>query len=322
MKPNRLQHPIAAACLVALIGAITTASCSAQRGQHADSTYDTSVKHPAYGPKHHPRVVVDEAHRNFHTSVGRYRPFADLVMNDGYSMDRGSQKFTRDYLNHFDVLVVSNALGPEDHEDSSAFTPGEIAAVRDWVQDGGRLLLIADHWPFGGAAAKLSEAFGVDMSLGATEDTVNCAPSTSGSGRREPSALYFTRANGLLLDHPITKGVTTVETFTGQSLGVPAGATPFLKRGITASDRKPEPHEERVGNDIRVTVDYGDPTPAAGRAQGVALEQGKGRVVILGEAAMMTAQISGAGDKFGMNVSGIDNKQLALNIMHWLSRLD
>jgi len=27
------------------------------------------------------------------------------------------------------------------------------------------------------------------------------------------------------------------------------------------------------------------------------------------------------GMKFGMNRSGIDNRQLALNIVHWLSRL-
>jgi hypothetical protein len=60
---------------------------------------------------------------------------------------------------------------------------------------------------------------------------------------------------------------------------------------------------------------------AAGRAQGLALEFGKGRVVVLGEAAMLTAQVALRGFRFGMNVPGIDNRQLALNIMHWLSGL-
>jgi hypothetical protein len=36
---------------------------------------------------------------------------------------------------------------------------------------------------------------------------------------------------------------------------------------------------------------------------------------------MLTAQVSGDGEKFGMNAPGLDNKQFALNIMHWLSRL-
>jgi hypothetical protein len=44
--------------------------------------------------------------------------------------------------------------------------------------------------------------------------------------------------------------------------------------------------------------------------------------VVLGEAAMMSAQLAGPQKmKFGMNRPGIDNRQLALNIMHWLSGL-
>ena len=61
---------------------------------------------------------------------------------------------------------------------------------------------------------------------------------------------------------------------------------------------------------------------ALGRSQGLSMRVGKGRVVILGEAAMMTAQTAGTAKlKFGMNRAGNDNKQLALNIMHWLSGL-
>ena len=36
------------------------------------------------------------------------------------------------------------------------------------------------------------------------------------------------------------------------------------------------------------------------------------------QAAMLTAQVA-RGAKFGMNSPGNDNRQLALNIMHWLS---
>jgi len=42
---------------------------------------------------------------------------------------------------------------------------------------------------------------------------------------------------------------------------------------------------------------------------------------VLGEAAMLTAQVALRGFRFGMNVTGIDNRQLALNMMHWLSGL-
>jgi len=58
-----------------------------------------------------------------------------------------------------------------------------------------------------------------------------------------------------------------------------------------------------------------------GRAQGVAFELWRGRVVVLGEAAMLTAQVTGRGSrKFGMNWPNNDDRQLALNIVRWLSR--
>ena len=54
--------------------------------------------------------------------------------------------------------------------------------------------------------------------------------------------------------------------------------------------------------------------------QGLALTFGKGRVVVMGEAAELSAQLIGT-ERFGMNTPGLDNRQLALNIMHWLSGL-
>ena len=63
-----------------------------------------------------------------------------------------------------------------------------------------------------------------------------------------------------------------------------------------------------------------------GRAQGAALTFGQGRVVVLGEAGMLSAQVATVNDpprttRFGMNVPGYDNRQFLLNILHWLSGL-
>jgi hypothetical protein len=61
--------------------------------------------------------------------------------------------------------------------------------------------------------------------------------------------------------------------------------------------------------------------PAGGRAQGLAFALGKGRVVVLAEAAMMTAQVAGPQRKpMGMNVPGSDDRQFALNTVRWLGR--
>ena len=81
-----------------------------------------------------------------------------------------------------------------------------------------------------------------------------------------------------------------------------------MKLADTAQDRMPGANNQ--------------PVSAAGRAQGIALNPGKGHVIVLGEAAMLSAQITGPNKMpFGMNVPGIDNRQLALNIVHWLSGL-
>jgi hypothetical protein len=62
---------------------------------------------------------------------------------------------------------------------------------------------------------------------------------------------------------------------------------------------------------MTIAQDTGDMISAAGRAQGVAGRFGDGRVVVLGEAMIFM--------EFGLAYSGFDNRQLALNIVRWLS---
>ena len=295
--------------VVVIICAFLLLTCvNAVAQQMADPEFDTSVARPAFKDDG-PRVMFDEAHHNFHTSDGRYKPFVDLLSNDGYRVVRNRQPFAKARLSGFKILVIANALGAEEDDDegaaNSAFTGEEIEAVASWVKDGGDLLLIADHAPFGGAASALAIRFGVEMSKGYTFDPEN---SVAGS----PTELIFSRENKLLANHPIAEGrnenerIKLLRSFTGQSLKGPEGSIEILKLADTAVD-KPDYTAETS-------------TPAAGRAQAIALKFGKGRVMVQGEAAMLSAQISGP-DKhtMGMNVPGNDNKQYALNLMHWLS---
>ena len=279
-------------------------------GQVADPDFNAKVANPAY-KKNGPKVLFDEAHNNFHTASGRYKPFSDLITSDGFQITPNKEKFSAQTLKGFDILVISNALGspamntPE--AANSAFTDLECDAVRDWVKAGGNLLLIADHAPMGSANQILADRFGVNMSKMFTADPENYEKEANNLG-----FIVYTRESGRLADHAITRGrndserVNKIIAFTGQSLKGPPNSFAFMKLADSAVDAMP--------NTAQVS--------AAGRAQGLALNSGKGRVVILGEAAMLSAQVSGANQaKFGMNYPGIDNRQLALNIMHWLSGL-
>jgi hypothetical protein len=281
--------------------------------QVADPNFDAKVAQPAYAHKH-PKVLFDEAHNNFHTTTGRYKPFADLIQNDGYDVTANKAKFSLETLKPYKILVIANALGHARmgaaEASNPAFTDEESDAVRDWVRSGGSLLLVADHSPMGAANQILAQRFAVDMSKSYTSDPENYVKESENRG-----LIVYTRESGRLVDHPITRGrdpseqVNKVVAFTGQSLKGPADSVAFMKLADTAQDLMP-------GANIQ-------PVSAAGRAQGVAMKFGKGRVIILGEAAMLSAQIITGpnGIKFGMNFPGIDNRQLALNIMHWLSGL-
>lgn len=309
--------------VLALSGSIMTAVAnvcgSANIGtfQSADASFNANVARSAY-VKYHPKVLFDEAHNNSYTSVGSYKPFVDLITSDGYRVAPNKGTLSKKSLSGYDLLVIANASGPAQHRDSSPFTEEECNAVRYWVSAGGALLLITDHAPFSTAMAKLSKRFELSITNGYTIEKLHY---NKDSG--EQTELVFTREDGLVGEHPITRGRDSTErinriiTFSGTSLKGPGGSMAFLKLAGTALDVLPP--------DRKPTPD--DPSPdhktvsAAGRAQGVALTVGKGRVVALGEAAMLTAQVAPGGLRFGMNISGYDNRQLALNIVHWLSGL-
>jgi hypothetical protein len=213
------------------------------------------------------------------------------------------------------VLVVANASGapkrqmfginlpvPTDKKRSApAFTPEEVAAVHAWVERGGALLLIADHAPFGEAAAALAEAFGVNMHKGFVEVPGEVS-----------DPLLFSVENGRLGRHPILEGdgsgsaVSRVMTYTGQSLDGPPSATVLLRLPATAVEAVP------AGDGALVER-------PAGAAQGLAFEAGRGRVVVLGEGGMVTAQVNRR-VPYGINEPGNNNRRFVLNVMRWLCR--
>lgn len=274
--------------------------------QVADPEADLSVSAPRF-PRGGPRVAIDEAHHNFHTSEGRYAPFAQLLRNDGFRVSGSRVPFTAASLGELDILVIANALAEEDVEEwrtpnPSAFTAAEIAALHAFVERGGALLLIADHMPMAGAAQELAAAFGVSFDNGFAMD-----------GDREPD--LFTRENGGLIDDPVCEGVRQVRTFTGSSFRTErAGVRPLLALGARWTILLPEEAWE-----------FTDSTPrlgGEGRLQGALFEVGRGRLAVFGEAAMFTAQLAGPErTPVGLSAPGAeDNKRFVLNVLRWLAR--
>lgn len=307
--------------------AVVGATWSGWPVQDVDWSYAPKVTRTFERPQ--PRVLIDEAHFNSHTESGRFAPFARLLERDGYLVGAFTAPFSATSLERCDVLVVVNALGMKglvQHGanlarleryvdlDLQAFARKEVQALEAWVRRGGALLLVADHAPAGEAAAGLAAAFGVRMTNWWTEDAQHSDPAIGNVG-----FLIFSRENGLLMDTPISRGRAPTErlqrvmTFTGQALAGPEGAMPLLRLSNTAREYPHRRSREPEGRS------------AEGLTQAVALHHGNGRVVVVGEAAALTAQqtVTPDGERliFGMNRPGNDNRQFALNVMHWLSGL-
>lgn len=254
-----------------------------------------------------PLILFDQAHHNHHRLRGTYKPFAKVMREEGFAVEALKDPIDADALRGARVLAVISALGDNDQNDEPAFTPAECDTIEQWVRGGGSLLLVVDHWPFGPAVAPLAARFGVAFHGGMTFDPQHSLPN-------DDSALVFSRQNGLLAEHAITRGVGQVVTFTGTSV---RGGTPILFLAGSAVQRTATPKVTKDRGDTRVEVTFGDPQPAAGWSQGAVLTHGRGRVAVLGEAAMLTAQEDGR-RLIGMNYPGCDNKQFAVNLMHWL----
>jgi len=289
--------------------------------QPVDASFVPTVTQPAYAQRPRPRILIDEGHLNTHTSSGGYRPFARLMQRDGFVVLPSEGRITADVLRGGEVFVSVNPLGYQGlaqhlanlaglervlHLQANAFASDEAFALARWVADGGRALIVADHAPAGLAARRLALAFGVEMTNWWAED-------------RNRADIIFTRSNGGVREHPLTGGRTTAErinavmTFTGQALKAPPGAGVLLQFSDAAREYPFRRSREDEGRS------------AAGLAQAVALQYGRGRVVVLGEAAALTAQRIDAADAtsilIGMNRRDVDNQQFALNVVHWLMGL-
>lgn len=295
---------------------ILTVVFSARAQQVPDPNFKFANPEPAFAEGQGPVVCIDEAHNNFHTADGRYQSFAELLRGDGYVVKASAGKFTRETLAACAVMTIANAIGDANAEDwayphASAFTKDELNALYRWIKEGGALLLIVDHAPMAGAADDLGALLGVAMFNGYARGNRDGAPPDT-----------FALAEGTLKPHPILAGrnekeaIRVVATFTGHPFHASRDFQPLMVFGPGA-----------IANTIPLHNFEGMPQAEwpvldiAGWWHGGTRKLGKGRVVLLGEAAMCSAQLAGA-DKWTMGMNhpkAAQNAQFCLSTVRWLT---
>jgi hypothetical protein len=315
-----------------------------------DTDYRFDNIDPAYQGDSGPNVCVDEAHFNYHTAEGIYKPFAELLRGDGYRVTRFRSGFTADALTDCEILLIANAQAEANtrgfgsprsnsaYPHASAFVREEIDEIILWVRGGGALFLIADHAPWPAAVSDLALLLGVVMLDGDTYSSKEARPNgmvvfgaALEEGWRELIRLHeqpfeffdpVLTDRGTLAPHPVIEGrsseerIGSVVTFSGQAFYGSEEWEPILVFGPNAVSRVP------LRENLRDAARSEEPLlSVAGWLQGGTRKLDQGRVGILGEAAMCTAQLEGTVPD-GMNApQASQNAQFCLNVMHWLSGL-
>ena len=129
-----------------------------------DIQFISEVEEPTYIKGEGPRILLDGAHHNFFIQWDFIAPFSDLAKADGYQTIVDSLKFTPDYLERFDIVMIITAL-PFDFTtknevtDEITFTKEELNSLYDWVNKGGSLLVFSEHAPFDQAINPLLNTF-------------------------------------------------------------------------------------------------------------------------------------------------------------------
>ncbi|MFK7901331.1 MAG: hypothetical protein AB8B49_00650 [Nitratireductor sp.] len=273
-------------------------------------------QNPAWEQGSGPKVLIDRAVSPY-VQRGSFEPFKILAQTDGYQISYLDENLSKDTLDKLDILVIPNAYTKDFINFStldapSVYTDAQIDEIKNWVQEGGSMLVLADHSPFAGGTIKLAEAFGFTYMTG---HTLNKSSLSS----RVNVLIDFSRENGLLADHPITNGstgrqkITHFFAFGGQAIIAAPESTSILTT--------PDHFETLLGFSASRDFFTAPRLPTGGQSQGAAMEFGKGRVMFMGETGGFTAQILNNTEAYGFQSEEADeNKEFILATLRWLAK--
>jgi len=272
----------------------------------------------------YPVIVFDKGHHNYGIDESDH-VIEQFLSDHGFTVRQDTGLITRRSLEGVDVFHTSNALAPENIDNwalptPSAFTPDEIRVLLGWIREGGSLLVVIEHMPFGGSYHALATALGLDVSNGFAVDATllsGYSPdiiSTAGE-------LLFHRREGSLSDHPILNTrmpfgtIDHLATNTGSAFRLPAQGLSLITFNSNVISLEPEISWVFDGDTPRVSV--------AGWSQAGVMELGKGRVAVLGDNFLISApaylEPPYVHDENNEAERGAYNHQFTLNLYRWLS---
>ncbi len=296
------------------LAAITLPADEAFAQQLPDMEFQYNINNPAYEKGTGPRLLIDKAHSPYLQS-GSYSPFLKLMRDDGFQTIFLETAITKQTLANAQILVVVNSYRRDFAQfpllqPPSAYEKNEIAAIKNWVKMGGRLLLVADHAPFAGGTGGLAEVFGFTYFNGYVFKK-SSLPFRHGY-------INYQLYNGLNQEHPIVSGdyipdkIEQFFTFTGTAFIPPAEAMKLLT--------VPDGYVAIMTQSLRREAETAPKINVSGLSAGSTMKFGDGRIAMFAEAAAFSAQIVDKIKTMGMNnPKGAKNPLFILATMRWLA---
>ncbi len=107
--------------------------------QQSDPDFRPKHRVAHFSPESSPLVLIDEAHNNFLTLSGRYKPFAQVLKSDGFRVDSNDKPITENQLKQVDILVIANALDRKRQDwlppYGDAFDDNEVEVLKSWISN-------------------------------------------------------------------------------------------------------------------------------------------------------------------------------------------
>lgn len=277
-----------------------------------------------------PTVLIDTAHHNL---VDVVESHAGWLEDQDLRVRVLQGPFDRESLVGVDVVITaapsapSNAVTRPWTEEKftaawqppfpSAFSGHEIALLHEWVMDGGGLALVFDHMPVSNAVEDLAAAFGVEVANGHAYDERMLRWENDHLILNEAGAAFFRRTDGTLAEHPISDGRGPVERIDSVALGggaafrPPPGGQALLSLGTSFVSLAPEVPFRFLEDTPRQAI--------GGWWQGGVLRVGRGRLAVFSDLGFLATHEEVAAGPSPWDVWQLQNPQLFLNTVRWLS---
>ncbi len=243
------------------------------------------------------KILIDEAHMPIYgisnESVAYelddgFALFADLLVSEGYTIDTLNENDTieQSILQDYDLLII---VGP-----TGFYSTQEISTIYNWTSDGNSLLLISDWGSFfGNSSNTIANTFGYTMALDAISDT----------DENEGNAFWIVFNESNIKSHEITTGISGIEVYAADGIiSDPLGAMDLIATDIDDTN-------EWFGGGFANNVPI-----ASARTN---WNDKNSKFVLVTDTNLWSNQDTD-GDGI-LNINELNNSQLALNIVNWLS---